>query len=475
MKIITSLFLLLMYLTSQSQYVVKDIKSFGAKGDGKTNDQDAFESAADFFNKHGGNGKLIISKGTYIVGRQTFTGGQPNKPSYTGETVMLFLKIKNMTITGQQGSILKYAPGLRFGAFKPTGEIYEHGNNYFVNNTYIAQIGFCIQIANSTNVVVSNVTMDGNSDNLVLGGVYGDVGRQVAHSGIYIENCKKITLDHDYIHHFGLDGITIINKGGDEPDSIFITNTTSEYNGRQGLSWVGGNGLYAKSCKFNHTGKGKLSSAPGAGVDIEAESPSLKNGVFDDCEFEDNAGCGLAADSGNSSDCTFNDCTFWGTTSWSVWVTKPRFTFNKCNIYGSFVHGFSADNNDDATKFNDCLFEDKAYNGQQPYGNFLIESNVGKRMLFNGCTFISNQKKICWLVFSATNQADKYQLINCKFVINNTNLPDNDFAGLIRGAAIKNCTFTFTDPVTKKKKYYIGGYGETSNIDLGGNSIIYNQ
>ncbi len=30
------------------------------------------------------------------------------------------------------------------------------------------------------------------------------------------------------------------------------------------------------------------------------------------------------------------------------------------------------------------------------------------------------------------------------------NLPVNDFVGIIRGAALKNCTFTFTDPDAKK-------------------------
>ena len=46
-----------------------DIKDFGAKGDGQTNDHDAFVAAAAAINKQGG-GKLIISPGTYIVGKQ---------------------------------------------------------------------------------------------------------------------------------------------------------------------------------------------------------------------------------------------------------------------------------------------------------------------------------------------------------------------------------------------------------------------
>jgi len=182
---------------------------------------------------------------------------------------------------------------------------------------------------------------------------------------------------------------------------------------------------------------------------------------------------GVAADSGDSGDCTFTDCTFWGTTTWSVWVTKPGFTFTSCNIYGSFAHGYDSPDDKNATKFYNCTFEDKPYNGKPPYGNFLVETNGAKRMLFSKCNFISNTKKLCWFNSSAKNTEEKFQLDNCAFTINNANLPDNDFAGLIRGAALKNCTFTFTHPDAKKKRYHIGGYGESKNVDLGDNKTIF--
>src|SRR5258705_12123316 len=99
MKMIASGIFFLLFFVAQSQTrVVKDIKSFGAKGDGKNNDQAAFQKAADYFNKRGGNGKLIISKGTYIVGKQSFTGGKQNQLAYTGEDVMHFKNINNLNI-----------------------------------------------------------------------------------------------------------------------------------------------------------------------------------------------------------------------------------------------------------------------------------------------------------------------------------------------------------------------------------------
>ena len=477
MKFILAAIFSLVFFTARSQaYITKDIKSFGASGDGESNDQAAFEKAADYFNKRGGNGKLIISRGTYIVGEQSFTKGLQNKPAYTGKDVMDLKNIDNFKIEGEEGSILKYAPGLRYGAFSPTtGEVYNHGNNYFVKRAYLATIGYCILIENSTNIIISGVTMDGNNGNLILGGIFGDMGRQIPHTGIYISNSRNIRIDKASIHHFGLDAISVANKQTKESsalDSITISNSTFEYNSRQGLSWVGGNQLYVKDCKFNHTGKGKFSSPPGAGVDIEAEVGPVRNGVFENCEFIDNTGCGLVADSGNSGDCTFTGCTFWGTTSWSIWVTKPGFSFHNCNIYGSVAHGYNSLSSQDATKFYTCLFEDKPYNGNPVFGSYLIESNNRKRMSFFDCTFISNKKKLCWFNSTAKSAEEKYQFTNCSFTINNNNLPARDFAGIIRGAALKDCTFTFTDPDAKRKRYYLGGYGEGSNANLGGNKII---
>jgi Pectate lyase superfamily protein len=473
--ILSAIFSFLVFVAPSQTYIEKDIKSFGARGNGKTNDQAAFQKAADYFNQRGGNGKLIIPKGTYIIGKQVFTGGKKNKPAYEGQDVLHFINIKNFSISGKAGSILKYARGLRIGAFSPaTGKVYDHGNNMFVNRAYAATIGNCILIENSFNISVSGVTIDGNNGHLILGGIYGDVGRQIPHYGIKIINSKNIHIDNAYVHHSGLDGICVSNKETNSPDSISITNSSFEYNSRQGLSWVGGNQLYVKNCKFNHTGKGKFSSSPGAGVDIEAESGPIRNGVFEGCEFIDNNGCGLVADSGDSGDCVFTDCTFWGTTNWSAWIRKPGFTFSNCNFYGSVVHGYDSPNNKDATKFYDCHFEDKLYNGNPPYGKYLVESNNAKRMSFSNCTFITNSKKLCWFSSPGTYTVEeKYQLNNCKFIINNNNLPQNDFVGITRGVVAKNCIFNFTNVNAKGKKYNFGDTNPATNIGSSGTRILY--
>jgi hypothetical protein len=473
--ILSGIFFFLFFAVRSQTYVVKDIQSFGARGNDKTNDQDAFKKAADFFNNRGGNGRLVIPKGTYIVGRQVFTGGQLNKPAYQGDDVFHLTNIKNFSIEGAVGAIIKYQNGMRMGSFSPlTGKENNNGNN-FVNKAYAAIPGICIYIDNCTGVTIINLELDGNNQNIILGGVYGDVGRQVPHTGIFIVNSKKISIDKINAHHFGLDGMIISNIKSDIPDSIQVSNSIFEYNSRQGLSWVGGNQLYVKNCKFNHTGKGTFSSPPGAGVDVEAEIGPVRNGIFENCEFVDNNGNGFVADSGDSGDCTLTDCTFWGTTSWSIWITKPNYTFHRCNIYGSMAHGYKSPSINDATKFYDCLFEDKPYNNNPPYGGYLVETNEAKRMVFSNCRFISNTKKLCWISSSAGSPEEKYQITGCSFIINNSNLPVHDFVGIIRGAALKNCSFTFSNPDAKKKGYYIGGYTEAGNLDLGNNKITVGE
>ncbi|MGH2565896.1 MAG: right-handed parallel beta-helix repeat-containing protein, partial [Ginsengibacter sp.] len=326
--LLLSVFSFFAFAVSAQSFVQKNIQFFGAKGDGKTNDQAAFNKAADYFNKRGGNVKLSIPKGTYIVGKQTFTGGRLNKPAYEGEDVMHLSNVKNFSVNGEVGAVIKFQNGMRMGSFSPiSGKENKNGNN-FVNRAYAAIPGTCIYIDNSTGVTVSNIELDGNNQNIILGGVYGDVGRQLQHYGIFISNSKNVLVANMNVHHFGLDGISISNKPNDSKDSIQLLNSNFEYNSRQGLSWVSGNQLYVKNCKFNHTGKVKFSSPPGAGVDIEAEGGPIRNGIFENCEFIDNTGAGLVADSGDSGDCTFTDCTFWGTTNWSIWITKPGYTFH---------------------------------------------------------------------------------------------------------------------------------------------------
>lgn len=457
-------------------YLIRDIKAFGAKGDGKTNDQAAFEKAAQFFNERGGHGKLIISKGTYLVGRQTFGMGQKGTPAFKGDNVLQFKGVENMVISGAKGAKIRYTDGMRFGAFDPhTGEAYTHPKKYFVNWAYAGFIGHCILIENSRTIRVEGLEIDGNNEALVLGGHYGDTGRQLPHYGIFIKNSRQVLIDNMNIHHSALDGICVSNAFEDEKaDGVEIRNSRFDYNGRQGLSWVGGRGLRVINSAFTHSGKAGVSSAPGAGVDIEAEVSPIRDGYFENCAFINNTGCGLVADSGDSGDVLFRNSTFWGVSNWSIWVTKPAFRFENSRIYGSFVHGYDAPDDSTATTFKGCHFEDKPFEGKPAFGKFLVESNNKKRVSFEDCDFVANEKKLMWVASPAAwTPEEKYQFSNCSFSIKGAHYPQKDFIAVIRGIRYQNCRFEYQHPEAKQKGYWLNACCAEFNVDLGGNTITF--
>jgi len=447
--------------------LVRDIKSFGAKGDGRTNDHAAFERAAAFFNSRKGNGTLIIPRGIYIVGKQIITNGKEGRLNWEGQDVLHFSNVRNLTIKGMPGTVVRYTGGMKFGSFDPGSGKPRQGNSYFVDARYGASIGLCISIDQSQNVTIAGLELDGNQGAIVMGGIYGDVGRQLPHYGIFIQNSNNITVQEVNAHHFGLDGISVANVKSNTPDRIRLLGCKFNFNARQGLSWIGGNGLIAKNCQFNHSGKGKFSSAPAAGLDIEAEYGPISGGMFEACEFIDATGCCMVADVGNSRDIVFDNCTFWSSTAWSIWATRPGFTFTRCKIYGPIVHGYDAPNDKDATKFIQCTIEDRAYNGQQPAGQFLIETNNCRRVRFESCTITANYKKLLWLETPITwKPEEKYKFINCTLTANSSKFNQGDYIAVLRGAYYKNTVFKFS------KKYYLNTCCGSYNIDAGGNKTV---
>jgi hypothetical protein len=257
-------------------------------------------------------------------------------------------------------------------------------------------------------VEISDLELDGNLRALAIGGRYGDVGWQIPACGIGLfDNKGPERISRVYSHHHGQDGIQIdgLDRSRGAGVTSLISDTRCEYNGRQGFSLVGGRGYQFRNCKFNHTGKAGLASPPGAGFDIEAEGgKKIRDVAFTGCEFSDNAGSGMVADSGDSEGATFTSCTFIGTTNWGVWPNKPRFRFASCTFVGSIVHAFGDRDPQRATQFLDCTFRDDpalsptgvVYGGEnpdRPIADFPSNENVA----FNRCRFLlTHQSALPW-------------------------------------------------------------------------------
>ena len=420
----------------------KDLKKdFGAVGDGKANDQAAFEKAANFFNERAKTpagaapAVLAIPKGVYLVGRQNPLGGD-------GIDVLRLAGCRNLTIQGADSASteIRYASGLRYGAFDPaSGKPFEAPAAFFVDRGFAAIVGTCIVLQSCENVTVAGLAINGNVGQAVVGGHWGDTGIQLNYDGIFVGNSRRITLRGLALHHLGRDGVQVLNRlakslDDAQADNIVLENSTFNYNGRQGLSITGVSGLRATNCSFSHTGRvvipalGKaLFSNPGAGVDLEPEGGFVKNVRFDNCRFVDNAGQALVSDrpGGDHPETTKNiliiNSLLWGTTNWSVWVTQPGFLFQGCRIYGSPVHGCQAKTPDQATHFVKCTFEDKPYHGQRAYGPFLFHSDTyARRLSLVNCRFIGSQSYLVHAIPAQLDSASFFQLRGCSFIYDYT-------------------------------------------------------
>src|SRR5215208_6365337 len=364
-------------------------EDFGARGDGTTNDSRAFAALSEEVNRRGGGTISLGAKLTYIVGDQTLGPKSGWVPAPLLDLHDLSTPLK---IIGN-GARIRCQAGLRFGTFEPgTGEPVKRKMPNFQRDEVASPYRGLIWLKNCrASIEVRDVELDGSLEALRIGGQFGDTGWQIPATGLLLEgNLAEEIIENVYSHHHGQDGAILI---GDPQRTARtrIRRLVSRYNGRQGLSITGGRGFDFEDCEFSHTGRSAIESAPGAGVDIEAEGKPIRDVSFTRCKFVDNAGVGMVADSGDSEGARFNDCLFVGTTTWSAWPLKPRFRFDHCTFVGSVVHPFPNSDPNRATQFTDCRFTDdpklspngKVFLGGGPIVNLAESENV----LFDRCTF----------------------------------------------------------------------------------------
>ncbi len=451
-SVVGALLLLLSGFAALAQPTLhKDLKKdFGAVGDGHTNDQAAFQKAADFFNQRAktpaGTGRAVLHlpPGTYLV-------GQPGPATVPD---MLALRgCRNLSIVGADSATteIRYADGLYYGTFDPaTHRPYEGPTAFFTANGYALHGGTTINLQHCDNVEVANLRLNGNSPHLVVGGHWGDTGIQLPFDGIFVDNSRRIRLRRLAVHHYGRDGVQVLNRlansiDGPAQEGIVLENSRFDYNGRQGLSITGANGLRATNCSFSHTGRvvipalnKPLYSNPGAGIDVEPEGGYVANVRLERCRLVDNAGQALVSDRYGSGPPTtknivVSNCLLWSVSNWSAWVRQTGFLFENCRIYGAFVTGCALAKY--ATRFVGCTFEDRPYRGEPAYGQHLLYSNQEARaMSFFRCRFVGTRNYLLLAVPAAPDSASRFRLQDCVFEIDNAEPPlggTDQLAGVI--------------------------------------------
>ena len=450
-------------------------KDFGAKGDGVTNDTVAFQKAAARI-QTAGCGELIIPAATYIVGAQTVkTSPTASGPYYKHQPIFQVRDLSYLHIYAY-GAKLRLKAGLHFGGFdKATGQPVDVTGN----QDYAAHVGRMIEVSTSNNVIVEGGEYDGNNTKLVLGGQWGDKQRQTYATGLWFDKCLNVLVRDVYTHHHGLDGVTVMHRHARPTKRLphRLYRVISEYNGRQGLSWIGGWGLEVYDSKFNHTGRAinvgggrdnglPMYAAPGAGLDIEPNAGTVemsRDGLFKRSEFVNNTGAGMLADVGDGGYTTFDDCTFWGTTGYSVWVKRPGIKFLNSRVYGTGVHVHNGSTDASpvpnaalATYFENTLFEDKPWtDGKVKRSGSLYNVNAGQGqgVTWKNCTFRNHAVK----AINATDDTTREVFDSCTFMHDNETLPSGAAQSTFAGSQLTSVRFRESTAIASgTRNYFIG-------------------
>lgn len=165
---------------------------FGADSTGATNSNNAFRKLAACVNSMSG-ADVYFPKGTYIVGQQVFAGVTGLGYSYQPSEVISISGCTKPVVFRMNGATIKMANGLKYGSFNPsTGAVYNPPNfpqTSFTNPDYAASLPNIFHFSNCASVVIEDGSIDGNLQNLIIGGYWGDLeGYQLVGSGISINN-----------------------------------------------------------------------------------------------------------------------------------------------------------------------------------------------------------------------------------------------------------------------------------------------
>lgn len=319
-------------------------EQFGAVGDGRTNDTDAFAQMTAAVNKAGG-GRVVLRKTTYIVGGHV--ADPASGYAYAPASIMNFDGCsKALTIEGN-GAVLRCADQLRFGTFDPqTGAATQNPMPYYGTGQLASPYEAMIQVENCTGqIAISDVELDGNVANLSIGGPYGDTGWQIPCSGLVLRNNHgPLFVSNVKSHHHALDG-GIADGNGVKGTSEQASLSGCQFlnNGRNGWSLVGGVGWSFSACTFNNSAKDLPfdGSNPKAGIDLEAEGgKTVSNITLTDCLAVNNAGAGcVVSPSANVSNIGWSGGQIVGTTNWSYYGGgNEGVAFTNVVFLGALVH-----------------------------------------------------------------------------------------------------------------------------------------
>lgn len=198
------------YTAFAESTAVFNVKDYGAKGDGATEDQQAFKNALAAIVQNGG-GKLYIPAGTYIM-------APPADPAKN--SVIEIKRVNNIEFygDGQDSSIIKLKPGVDYSA---------------MDDTHI------FQVIDSSNLKFHDMGFDGSFTQITTNKAKNE---QMHH--IFLLNARNVLIEKvRFAEAFG-DGVYMVNSQRSSncqvpycyTEDITIRNSTFFHNNRSGIA-----------------------------------------------------------------------------------------------------------------------------------------------------------------------------------------------------------------------------------------------
>jgi hypothetical protein len=294
-----------------------NVKDFGAKGDGVTDDYKALLAVAAHINTLGG-GTILIPQGTYYIA-----------PYHTQDnhiSDILFTNCNNLIIRGNHATISVN------GSFKRNADR-KTGNFWNSYNNEITPLSFY----KCSNITIQGLELNGNVDKMSRDSIV------IEHSSnlITILDCDNVSIDNVNVHHSQTDGLYIGGKKN-VSTNVNVKNSTFSNNARQGMSITSLYKGFFENCVFKNSGITNQAygrHSPSVGVDIEPNSTTgikVSNLKFYKCVFENSIGGQFLCSSPQTTDTvTLKNCIIsaqTSTTTYQIVLAANYVVLDSCNI-----------------------------------------------------------------------------------------------------------------------------------------------
>lgn len=368
------------YFKSGSEYAKRDysgpvnVKWFGAKGDGITDDTASIQKALDI-TAHMDTKILSIPGGNYMI-QAIDKNRNPAEPGFLVGVGGISIP-SNITVVMDNGTFLKAIPS----------------NHVAYNIVRIQQV---------SNVVIQGGNIVGDRSAPEKSGVGGEWGYGIAILAAANVEINKVRSVDCWGDGFNIQVVnsasgTVLNNS-----DITFNSCIANNNRRQGLSLEGGFMIKFNACTFSNTN----GTAPESGIDIEPYSASnLVDGVeINNCRFYNNRARNLLIYGSMIKNVFISDCVFTGVPGSEAGIGSEHVTT-----------GLIPEN----IEFRRCRFDNNiSHRGGTVRG--------GIHMVFDDCTFLN-----CGI--QVNEDGDGAEYITYDFTIKNSRIKSNDIQGEIRG------------------------------------------